>query len=94
MMYYQAVAESEHVSLDTPVKDLPDHAMKSFLYGTTKELFLHRIQENGKSTGYRAAFEGSFPIWNAVQGKALSGQRQRFPPICLLFRVRSAMESG
>ena len=56
MMYYQAVAESEHVSLDTPVKDLPDHAMKSFLYGTTKELFLHRIQENGKSTGYRAAF--------------------------------------
>ena len=61
MMYYQAVAESEHVSLDTPVKDLPDHAMKSFLYGTTKELFLHRIQENGKSTGYRAAFEGVIP---------------------------------
>ena len=61
MMYYQAVAESEHVSLDTPVRDLPDHAMKSFLYGTTKELFLHRIQENGKSTGYRAAFEGVIP---------------------------------
>lgn len=61
MMYYQAVAESEHVSLDTPVKDLPDHAMKSFLYGTTKELFLHRIQENGRSTGYRAAFEGVIP---------------------------------
>ena len=61
MMYYQAIAESEHVSLDTPVKDLPDHAMKSFLYGTTKELFLHRIQENGKSTGYRAAFEGVIP---------------------------------
>ena len=39
MMYYQAVAESEHVSLDTPVKDLPDHAMKSFLYGTTKIIF-------------------------------------------------------
>ena len=49
------------ISLDTPVKDLPDHAMKSFLYGTTKELFLHRIQENGKSTGYRAAFEGVIP---------------------------------
>ncbi|MDO4156636.1 MAG: excinuclease ABC subunit UvrA [Oscillospiraceae bacterium] len=61
MMYYQAISQKYGVSLDIPVKDLPKDALKPFLYGTTEELFLHRIQENGRTSGYRAPFEGVIP---------------------------------
>ncbi len=61
MMYYNALSVHYGTSLDTPIKDLPKKALKPFLYGTTEELFLHRIQANGKTTGYRGPFEGIIP---------------------------------
>lgn len=61
MMYYNAISAQYGISLDTPVKDLPKKSLKPFLYGTTEELFLHRIQANGRSTGYRGPFEGIIP---------------------------------
>jgi excinuclease ABC subunit A len=61
MMYYEAIGAQYGVSLDTPVKDLPDDALQSFLYGTTEELFLHRIHANGHTSGYRDTFEGVIP---------------------------------
>lgn len=61
MMYYNAISAKYDTSLDTPVKDLPKKALKPFLYGTTEELFLHRIQAGGRTTGYRAPFEGIIP---------------------------------
>ncbi len=61
MMYYNAISAKYGTSLDTPVKDLPQKSLKPFLYGTTEELFLHRIQAGGHTTGYRAPFEGIIP---------------------------------
>lgn len=61
MMYYNAISAQYGISLDTPVKDLPGKSLKPFLYGTTEELFLHRIQSNGRTTGYRGKFEGIIP---------------------------------
>lgn len=61
MMYYQAISQKYHIPLDVPVKNLPKDALKPFLYGTTEELFLHRVQENGRTSGYRAPFEGIIP---------------------------------
>jgi excinuclease ABC subunit A len=61
MMYYEAIGAQYGVSLDTPVKDLPDDALQPFLYGTTEELFLHRIHANGHTSGYRDTFEGVIP---------------------------------
>ncbi|MGN0630433.1 MAG: excinuclease ABC subunit UvrA, partial [Ruminococcus sp.] len=61
MMYYNAISAQYGISLDTPVKDLPKKSLKPFLYGTTEELFLHRIQSNGRTTGYRGPFEGIIP---------------------------------
>ena len=61
MMYYGALSAKYGVSLDTPIKDLPKGALEPFLYGTTEELFLHRIQSNGHTTGYRGPFEGIIP---------------------------------
>lgn len=58
MMYYSAVADKYNVSLDTPVKDLPEDVMDIFLYGTKGEkLTLHRRNEFGGGT-YSAEFEG------------------------------------
>lgn len=61
MMYYNAISVQYNISLDTPVKKLPKKSLRPFLYGTTEELFLHRIQEGGRTTGYRGAFEGIIP---------------------------------
>ncbi len=61
MMYYSAISAKYGVSLDTPIKDLPQNALEPFLYGTTEELFLHRIQANGRTTGFRGPFEGIIP---------------------------------
>ncbi len=61
MMYYGAISAKYGISLDTPIKDLPKKALEPFLYGTTEELFLHRIQANGNTTGFRGPFEGIIP---------------------------------
>ncbi len=61
MMYYNAISAKYGISLDTPVKDLSEDDLKPFLYGTTEELFLHRIQANGRTTGFRGPFEGIIP---------------------------------
>ncbi len=61
MMYYNAISAKYDISLDTPVKKLPKKSLKPFLYGTTEELFLHRIQAGGHTTGYRGTFEGIIP---------------------------------
>ena len=61
MMYYNAISAKYGISLETPVKELPKRSLKPFLYGTTEELFLHRIQANGRTTGYRGPFEGIIP---------------------------------
>jgi len=61
MMYYNAISAKYDVSLDTPVKKLPKKSLKPFLYGTTEELFLHRIQAGGRTMGYRGTFEGIIP---------------------------------
>lgn len=58
MMYYSAVAEKYNISLDTPVKDLPDGILDIFLYGTKGErLELKVIESFGGGTRY-SAFEG------------------------------------
>ena len=61
MMYYNAISVQYGISLDMPVKKLPKKSLKPFLYGTTEELFLHRIQAGGRTTGYRGTFEGIIP---------------------------------
>ena len=61
MTYYNAISKKYNISLDIPVKDLPKESLKPFLYGTTEDLFLHRISDNGKSNSYSAPFEGVIP---------------------------------
>lgn len=57
-MYYKALADKYHFSLDTPFQDLPDLAKNVILYGTNGELLsLKRSNEFGYSN-YRAPFEG------------------------------------
>ncbi len=61
MMYYNALAEKYHISLETPVCDLPKEALNAFLYGTGGEkLLLHRSRDLGGGS-YYAAFEGVIP---------------------------------
>ena len=58
MMYYKAIAEKYDVSLDTPVKDLPEEVIDIFLYGTGEtKLELKRSESFGGGTYYHA-FEG------------------------------------
>ncbi len=58
MMYYNAIAEKYGISLDTPVKNLPDGILDIFLYGTKGErLELKVIESFGGGTRY-SAFEG------------------------------------
>ncbi len=58
MMYYNAIAEKYGISLDTPVKNLPDGMLDIFLYGTKGErLELKVIESFGGGTRY-SAFEG------------------------------------
>ena len=57
-MYYAALAERYHFSLDTPIKDLPKEISDILLYGTGDEkLTLHREGTFGAGT-FHAAFEG------------------------------------
>ena len=58
MMYYNAIAMRFRISLDTPVKDLPQDVIDVFLYGTgTEKLELKRATEYGGGTYYQP-FEG------------------------------------
>ena len=58
MMYYKAIADKYDISLDTPVKDLPDNVIDIFLYGTGEtKLELKRSETFGGGTYYHA-FEG------------------------------------
>ena len=48
MMFYEAIAEEYGISLDTPVKDLPEEVMDVFLYGTNgKKLSIKVIESFG-----------------------------------------------
>ena len=58
MMYFKALAEKYHFSLDTPFQDLTKEQQDVILYGTNGELLsLTRTNEFGTSK-YRSAFEG------------------------------------
>ncbi len=59
MMYYNAIAMRFRISLDTPVKDLPQDVIDVFLYGTgTEKLELKRATEYGGGPNYQP-FEGN-----------------------------------
>ncbi len=58
MMYYSAIARKFNISLDEPVKNLPEKVMDVFLYGTGNEkLELERSKELGGGK-FMATFEG------------------------------------
>ena len=58
MMYYKGIAQFCNISLDTPVKDLPQEVIDIFLYGTgDKKLKLHRSDSFGGGVYYHP-FEG------------------------------------
>ncbi len=57
-MYLEALAETYHFSLDTPVCDLPEDALDKILYGTHGEkMRIHYHRADGGGT-YSAPFEG------------------------------------
>ncbi|MGN1411920.1 MAG: excinuclease ABC subunit UvrA [Oscillospiraceae bacterium] len=57
MMYYNAIAKRYNISLDTPIKDLPQEVLDVFLYGTDEKLHIDVIESFGG--GYRnSKFEG------------------------------------
>ncbi len=58
MMYYTAIAKKYNISLDDPVKNLPEKVIDVFLYGTGSEkLELERSNELGGGK-FMATFEG------------------------------------
>ena len=58
MMYYNAISKKYNVSLDEPVKNIPQKIMDIFLYGTGKEkLELERSKDIGGGK-FLATFEG------------------------------------
>ncbi|MBR6739997.1 MAG: excinuclease ABC subunit UvrA [Clostridia bacterium] len=60
-MYFDAIAESEGISLDTPVKDLDPSVLSIFLYGTNgRKLSMKRPSEHGGGL-WSAPFEGVIP---------------------------------
>ncbi len=61
MMYFKGIAQYYGVSLNTPVKDLPDEVVDAILYGTNGvKLRLHRSTEYGGGV-YNQPFEGIIP---------------------------------
>ena len=57
-MYFEAVAEHCHFSLDTPVKDLPEEGLRVLLYGTNGQR-IRMVRRREYGTGeYLAPFEG------------------------------------
>lgn len=60
-MYFEALAEHYHFSLDEPVGNLPKEALDAVLYGTKgKKIKMHRRSEYGSGT-YTTDFEGVIP---------------------------------
>jgi excinuclease ABC subunit A len=58
----EAVAHHYHISLDVPVRSLPDDKLQHLLYGTQgEEVTVHVEGRNGKQTAYNTAFEGIIP---------------------------------
>ncbi len=58
MMYYKGIAQLYNISLDTPVRELPQEVVDVFLYGTgDKKLKLHRSSDYGGGVYYQP-FEG------------------------------------
>ncbi len=61
MMYFKGIAQYYGVSLNTPIKDLPDEVVDAILYGTNGvKLRLHRSTEYGGGV-YNQPFEGIIP---------------------------------
>ena len=57
-MYFTALAEKYHFSLDTPICDLPDEAVDVLLYGTRGEKLDLSYERSYGTASYKAAFEG------------------------------------
>lgn len=58
MMFYKGIAQFYNISLDTPVKDLPQDVIDVFLFGSgDKKLKLHRSTSYGGGVYYQS-FEG------------------------------------
>ncbi|MBQ4312006.1 MAG: excinuclease ABC subunit UvrA, partial [Oscillospiraceae bacterium] len=58
VMYYRGLAEYYHVSIDKPVKDLPEEFIHALLYGTGEEkITVRRADIYGGGT-YKQPFEG------------------------------------
>ncbi len=61
MMYFKGIGQYYGISLDTPVKDLPDEVIDTIMYGTNGvKLKLHRATEYGGGVYYQP-FEGIIP---------------------------------
>lgn len=58
MMFYEAIAEKYGISLDTPVKDLPEEVMDVFLYGTNGKKLSIKVIESFGGGIRKQAFEG------------------------------------
>lgn len=58
MMFYEAIAEEYGISLDTPVKDLPEEVMDIFLYGTNGKKLSIKVIESFGGGIRKQAFEG------------------------------------
>lgn len=58
MMFYEEIAEEYGISLDTPVKDLPEEVMDVFLYGTNGKKLSIKVIESFGGGIRKQAFEG------------------------------------
>ena len=60
-LYFEALAKHYKFSLDTPVKDLPEHIYKMMLYGNNGEQIKIEYQTRTMSGSYFSAWEGIIP---------------------------------
>ena len=75
-MYFDAIAETYHVSLDTPLCKMKQSDVDLFLYGTgDKKLDLKRPVEHGGGV-WRSAFEGIIPSIERRQRETQSTDQQ------------------
>lgn len=58
----EAVAHRYHISLETPVREIPQEKLDKILYGTKgEEVTVHVEGRNGRQTSYNTSFEGVIP---------------------------------
>lgn len=58
----EAVADRYHISLDMPVREIPEEKLRKILYGTQGEEVTVQVEgKNGRRTSYNTAFEGVIP---------------------------------